>query len=47
MAVGAIADGRIDVKPLLTEVVDIDRAQYAFERASDKRQSMKVQLAFG
>ena len=46
MAVGAIADGRIDVKPLLTEVVDIDRAQYAFERASDKRQSMKVQLAF-
>lgn len=46
MAVGAISDGRIDVKPLLTEVVGLDRAGYAFDLAADKSRSMKVQLAF-
>ncbi len=46
LAVGFIADGLIDVKPLLTEVVPVGEARRAFELASDKSRSMKVQLAF-
>ena len=45
-AVGFIGAGLIDVKPLLTEVVDAADAQRAFALAADKSRSMKVQLAF-
>ena len=45
-AVDIIAQGRIDVRPLLTEVVPCVEARRAFERANDKSSSMKVQLAF-
>ena len=42
-----IASGRIDVTPLLTDVIPLDRAVEAFELAADRRRAMKVQLAFG
>ena len=45
-AVNFIAGRLIDVGPLLTEVIGIEQAQRAFEQASDKSRSMKVQLAF-
>ncbi len=44
-AVAAIAQGRVDVRPLLTEVLPLSRAREAFELASDRRRAMKVQLA--
>ena len=46
MAADTIATRRIDVRPLLTEVIGIADAQRAFELANDKGVSMKVQLAF-
>jgi L-idonate 5-dehydrogenase len=45
-AVAAIASGRIDPTPLLTEVVPLARAREAFELASDRTRAMKVQLSF-
>lgn len=45
-AVGFIAGRLVDVRPLLTEIVGVDDARRAFELASDKGLSMKVQLAF-
>ena len=47
VAAETIASGRIDVTPLLTDVIPLDRAVEAFELASDRRRAMKVQLAFG
>ena len=38
--------GRIDVRPMLTEVLPADEARAAFELASDKSRAMKVQIAF-
>ncbi|MDQ0395283.1 L-idonate 5-dehydrogenase [Labrys monachus] len=46
-AVSFIADRLVDVRPLLTDVVALDDARRAFDLASDKSRSMKVQLAFG
>ena len=46
-AVSFIADRLIDVRPLLTDVIGLDEARQAFDLASDKGRSMKVQLAFG
>lgn len=46
-AVEAIAAGRVDVRPLLTEVLPLARARDAFELASDRRRAMKVQLVPG
>ena len=46
-AVEAIAAGRIDPSPLLTESVPLSRAREAFELASDRTRAMKVQLRFG
>ena len=46
-AVGFIEAGLVDVKPLLTDVVDVAEARRAFDLAADKTRSMKVQLAFG
>jgi len=45
-AATAIATRRIDVRPLVTASLPLDRAVEAFELAADKRQSMKVQLTF-
>jgi L-idonate 5-dehydrogenase len=45
-AVAAIASGRIDPTPLLTEIVPIARARDAFDLASDRSRAMKVQLSF-
>ncbi len=45
-AVTFIGAGLIDVKPMLTEVVEAADAQRAFVLASDKSRSMKVQIAF-
>ncbi len=45
-AVEALGAGRIDVTPLLTEVVPVAEARRAFDLASDRARAMKVQLAF-
>jgi L-idonate 5-dehydrogenase len=45
-AVDAIATGRIDPTPLLTEIVPMARARDAFDLASDRSRAMKVQLSF-
>jgi len=46
-AVDFIGAGLIDVKPLLTDVIDVADARRAFDLAADKSHSMKVQIAFG
>ena len=38
--------GLIDVKPFITQTVDLDDAISAFEFASDRSRAMKVQIAF-
>jgi L-idonate 5-dehydrogenase len=45
-AVAAIASGRIDPSPLLTEIVPMAQARKAFYLASDRSRAMKVQLSF-
>ena len=46
-AVQNIASGRIDVTPVISDVIPLAEADRAFALAADRRQSMKVQLAFG
>ncbi|AHG48372.1 phosphoesterase (plasmid) [Rhizobium leguminosarum bv. trifolii CB782] len=46
LAVELINARRVDLKPLLTGVFGIDEAVAAFELASDRNKSMKVQIAF-
>jgi L-idonate 5-dehydrogenase len=46
LAVDLINRRRIDLKPLLTDVIGMDEAVRAFELASDRGRAMKVQLAF-
>lgn len=45
-AVRFMADGLIDVRPLLTHSFALDDFQTAFETASDRARAMKVQLEF-
>lgn len=45
-AVDFIVSRRIDVRPLLTEVVPLSEAVRAFDLASDRARAMKVLLAF-
>ena len=45
-AVEAIAQGRIDPSPLLTDVMPVRDAARAFEHAADRSKAMKVQLSF-
>ena len=45
-AVGFIGSGLIDVTPVLSATVPIERAVEAFELAADRSRSMKVQLSF-
>ncbi len=46
LAVQMMQAGRIDVSPLITQSFALDEAQTAFETASDRHQSVKVQIAF-
>lgn len=46
LAVQLIDQRRADLSPLLTAAFGLKDAQRPFETASDRRQSMKVQLAF-
>jgi L-idonate 5-dehydrogenase len=46
MAIEALAARRIDVAPLLTARLPLDRAVEAFELAADRTRAMKVQLSF-
>jgi len=46
-AVACLAQGVIDVSPLLTAVVPMAEADAAFRLALDRTQSLKVQIAFG
>ncbi len=47
LAVDLMGKGLIDVKPLVTATLPVERAREAFELASDRTRAMKVQLAFG
>jgi L-idonate 5-dehydrogenase len=46
LAVDLINKKRVDLKPLLTDVLPLQDAQRAFELANDRSRSMKVQIAF-
>jgi len=46
LAAEVIGSGRIDVAPLLTEVLPMASATEAFDLAADRTRAMKVQLAF-
>lgn len=45
-AVAMIGSGQIDLSPLLTATIPVDRALEAFDLAADKSQAIKVQLDF-
>ncbi|RWM89213.1 MAG: L-idonate 5-dehydrogenase [Mesorhizobium sp.] len=45
-AVELIAKGAVDLSPLVTATLPLDSADEAFRLASDRTQSMKVQIAF-
>lgn len=46
LAVDMINKHRVDLKPLLTEVIPLAEAKRAFELASDRSKAMKVQIGF-
>ncbi len=46
LAVDLINRKRVDLKPLLTDVLPMTEAVKAFERAGDRSSAMKVQIAF-
>lgn len=46
VAARLIREGRINVKPIITASLPIERAVEAFELASDRRSQMKVQITF-
>ena len=46
LAVSLINQHRVDVRQLLSETLPVDDAARAFELASDRSKSMKVQLTF-
>jgi L-idonate 5-dehydrogenase len=46
LAVDLINRRRVDLKPLLTEVLSLDQAEKAFQLAGDRSRAMKVQIAF-
>ena len=41
-----IGSGSIDLSPLLTATIPVDRAVEAFDLAADKAKAIKVQLDF-
>jgi len=46
LAVDLMNTGRVDLRPVISETRPVDDAVAAFELASDRRRSMKVQLDF-
>ena len=46
LAVDLINNRRVDLKPLLTEVLPLKDAEKAFQLAGDRARAMKVQIAF-
>ncbi|NBO20829.1 MAG: L-idonate 5-dehydrogenase [Rhodobacteraceae bacterium] len=46
LGVGLMQKGLIDVKPLITHTLPLDRAEEAFTLASDRSRAMKAQIAF-
>lgn len=46
IAARLIREGRINVKPIITATLPIERVVEAFELAADRRSQMKVQLSF-
>ena len=46
LAARLIREGRINVKPIITATLPVERAVEAFELAADRRTQMKVQLTF-
>ena len=46
LAVDLINKHRVDLKPLLTEVMPLAQAKQAFDLAGDRSKAMKVQIAF-
>jgi L-idonate 5-dehydrogenase len=46
LALRLMGEGRLDVKPLITASLPFEQAVDAFELASDRSKSMKVQLTF-
>ena len=46
LAVDLINWRRVDLKPLLTEVLSLDQAERAFQLAGDRSRAMKIQIAF-
>lgn len=46
LAARLIGSRQVDVRPLITETMPIEKAVAAFELASDRSRAMKVQLAF-
>ena len=47
IAVELMGAGLIDVKPLISDTLPFSAAAEAFDLASDRTKSMKVQLDFG
>ena len=47
VAMNFLNEGLIDGRPVISDIVSFDKATEAFKLAADKRQSMKVQIAFG
>ena len=47
VAVNFLNQRLIDGRPVITHTLDVEHANEAFELAGDKRQAMKVQIAFG
>ncbi len=45
-AVNLISSRRVDLKPLISDVMPLTEAVRAFETANDRNQAMKVQIAF-
>ena len=46
LAVHLMRTGLVDLKPLISHTLPLDRAVEAFDTANDRRQAMKVQIAF-
>ena len=46
LAVDLINKRRVDLKPLLTEVLPLKDVEKAFQLAGDRARAMKVQIAF-
>ncbi len=45
-AVDLMRNGRLDVKPLITDTLPLDEMHAAFELASDRTKALKIQLSF-